>query len=125
MGPVSYGLWERCERFNWSITKQGIAVGTRPNVQICRPNRYMRYPSEKFPSCYPIRRECVTSEKVKLDNGCSCRYLPSTRGLQWLTILAAIFLILGLLLLYLKTISSAENGWLICLINQLKYLFFF
>ncbi|CAF3442594.1 unnamed protein product [Rotaria sp. Silwood1] len=109
MAPVSYGLWQRCEYMNITIMKQGIPLGIRPNVQICRPNRYMRYSPENFDSCYHIRRNCPVTEPEKLHEGCSCRYLPSAKGLQWLTVLAAIFLVLGLLSLYLKTITSPQN----------------
>jgi len=110
MSPVSYGLWQRCEYTNVTIMKQGVALGTRPNVQICRPNRYMRYSVNDFEACYSVRRNCPVTEPGQLPKGCSCRYLPSARGLQWLTVLAAIFLILGLLILYLKTIAKPENN---------------
>lgn len=108
--PTSYGLWQRCEHINHTVIKQGVALGTRQNVAICWPNRYMRYTPEKFDSCYNVRRNCPVSETVKLPEGCSCHYLPSTKVIQWLTILAAVFLIFGLLLLYLKTIASPQNG---------------
>ncbi|CAF2893269.1 unnamed protein product [Rotaria sp. Silwood2] len=109
MAPVSYGLWQRCENTNITIMKQGIPLGIRPNVQICRPNLYMRYSPDDFDTCYHIRRNCPVTEPEQLSAGCSCRYLPSTKGLQWLTVLAAIFLVIGLLLLYLKTITSPQN----------------
>ncbi|CAF1267233.1 unnamed protein product [Adineta steineri] len=109
MAPVSYGLWERCEYTNLTIMKQGVALGVRPNVRICRPNRYMRYSPEDFEKCYYIRRNCPVVEKSELPKECSCRYLPSARALQWLTILSAVFLVFGLLLLYLKTITSPQN----------------
>jgi len=109
MAPVSYGLWERCESMNITIMKQGVALGIRPNVQICRPNKYMRYSAKNFDVCYHIRRNCPVTEPAQLPKECSCSYLPSAKGLQWLTFLAAIFLILGLLLLYLKTITTAQN----------------
>jgi len=110
MSPVSYGLWQRCEYSNITIMKQGIALGVQPNVQLCRPNLYMRYSPDKFDTCYHIRRNCPVTEPSQLPEGCSCRYLPSARGLQWLTILAAVCLILGLLLLYLKIIAESQNG---------------
>lgn len=110
MAPVSYGLWERCESINATIIKQGVALGIRPNVQLCRPNLYMRYSPENYHRCYHIRRDCPVTPKENLPEECSCRYLPSTRGKQWLTILAAIFITLGLLILYLKTITSPQNG---------------
>lgn len=110
MPPVSYGLWQRCENANITIMKQGISLGTRPNVQICRPNRYMRYSVENFDTCYNIRRNCPVMDAGQLPNGCHCRYLPSARALQWLTILAAVFLVIGLLILYLKIIATAQNG---------------
>jgi hypothetical protein len=110
MPPVSYGLWKRCEKTNVTITKQGVALGTRHNVQICRPNVYMRYSVNRFDTCYSIRRNCPVMEPGQLPAGCSCRYLPSAKGLQWLTILAAVFLVIGLLILYLKTIASPQNG---------------
>lgn len=110
MAPVSYGLWERCEHVNFTVIKQGVALGIRPHIQICVPNRYMRYSPAKFPTCYQIRRNCPVIASDSLPEGCSCRYLPSANGLQWLTILAAIFLVFGLLLLYLNTISSGENS---------------
>jgi len=109
MPPVSYGLWQRCENNNITIMKQGVALGTRPNVQICRPNRYMRYSVESFDQCYNIRRNCPVMEAGQLPKGCSCRYLPSAKGLQWLTVLAAICLVIGLLILYLRTIATPEN----------------
>ncbi|CAF0766158.1 unnamed protein product [Rotaria sordida] len=117
MAPVSYGLWQRCEYANITIMKQGIALGIRPNVQICRPNRYMRYSSDNFDTCYHIRRNCPVTEQEQLPEGCLCRYLPSAKGLQWLTVLAAIFLVLGLLLLYLKTIASPQNDVAVLLIG--------
>lgn len=90
--------------------KQGVALGIRPNVQLCRPNLYMRYSADKHDSCYHVRRNCPVANLAQLPEGCSCRYLPSTRGLQWLTILAAVFLVLGLVLLYFKTIVSPQNS---------------
>ena len=110
MAPVSYGLWQRCELVNITIMKQGVALGIRPNVQLCRPNRYMRYSPDKYETCYYIRRNCPVTERAQLPDGCSCRYLPSTKFLQWLTIFTAVFLVIGLLLLYLKTITSPQNG---------------
>jgi hypothetical protein len=110
MGPVTYGLWQRCEYLNLTIMKQGVALGVRPNVQVCRPNRYMRYSSKNFDACYNIRRNCPVVEAGQLPEGCSCRYLPSTKALQWLTVLAAGCLILGLLILYLRIITSPQNG---------------
>lgn len=112
MAPVSYGLWQRCENVDTQIIKQGVTIGTRKNVQICWPNLYMRYPPEKFDICYSNRRSCPVLDKDHLPEGCTCRYLPSTQGLQWLTILAVAFIIFGLLLLYLKTIASAQNGFI-------------
>jgi hypothetical protein len=110
MAPVSYGLWQRCESVNMTIMKQGVALGIRPNVQICRANRYMRYSPMKYDTCYHIRRNCPVVEPSQLPQGCSCNYLPSTKALQWLTVFTAICLVLGLLLLYLKTIASGQNG---------------
>ena len=110
MVPVSYGLWSRCEYMNLTIMKQRVALGVRQNVQVCRPNHYMRYSADNFDTCYHIRRNCPVTEPEKLHEGCSCQYLPSTKGLQWLTILAAIFLVIGLILLYLRTILIANNG---------------
>jgi hypothetical protein len=110
MAPVSYGIWQRCEFKNETIVKQGVALGIRPNIQICYPNRYMRYSPDKFDTCYHIRRNCPVTQTKPLPEGCSCRYLPSAKALQWLTVLAGICLVLGLLLLYLKTVSSPQNG---------------
>lgn len=110
MAPVSYGLWQRCEYLNITIMKQGVALGIRPNVQTCRPNRYMRYSAEKFDTCYFIRRNCPVTDSLHLPADCSCRYLPSAKALQWLTILAAIFLVLGLLLLYFVAIVKPLNS---------------
>ena len=110
MTPVSYGIWDRCEYTNVSIIKQGVTVGYRSNVQFCYPNRYMRYSPESYQTCNHWRRSCPVLSKEKIPEGCSCRYLPSGKALQWLTVLAAIFLGLGLLLLYLKTITAPENS---------------
>jgi hypothetical protein len=110
MAPVSYGLWQRCEYTNITIVKQGVALGTRPNVFICRPNHYMRYSVENFEICYYIRRNCPVIEPGQLPKGCHCQYLPYAKGLQWLVILAAIFLIVGLLLLYLKIIATPQKS---------------
>lgn len=124
MGPVSYGLWQRCEKLNVTIMKQGVALGIRPNVQICRPNRYMRYTSDKFPACYHIRRNCAVHQQAQLPEGCLCRYLPSVRVLQWLSIVAAIFLVLGLLLLYFKTITSPQNDSAVFVLSYGPFLCF-
>jgi hypothetical protein len=70
----------------------------------------MRYSPDNYTSCYPIRRRCSVLEKHQLPKGCSCRYLTSAKVLQWLTVIAAIFLVLGLILLYLKIIASPQNG---------------
>jgi hypothetical protein len=90
--------------------KQGLALGVRPNVQLCRPNRYMRYSPDNYETCYTIRRNCPLPDHAHTHEGCSCRYLPSAKGLQWLTVLAAICLVIGLLILYLKLITSPQNG---------------
>jgi hypothetical protein len=109
MAPTSYGIWERCEYTNVTIIRQGVTMGTRKNVQFCYPNVYMRYTPEHYTTCNNYRRRCSVLEKSQIPEGCSCRYLPSAKGLQWLTILAALTLILGLLLIYLKLISSSQN----------------
>lgn len=110
MAPVSYGLWKRCEKINVNIVKQGVSLGTQPNVTVCRPNQYMRYSAKNFDKCYHLRRNCPVTPQSQLPSVCTCDYLPSTSALQWLTILAAVFLVIGLLVLYLKTIGTAENG---------------
>jgi hypothetical protein len=110
MAPVSYGIWERCEYTNVTVIRQGVTAGTRHNVQFCYPNHYMRYSPANYSLCTNIRRRCPTLDKSQLPEGCSCRYLPSAKGLQWLTVLAAIFLVFGLLLLYLKAITSPQNS---------------
>jgi len=124
MTPVSYGLWQRCEYTNVTIMKQGVALGTRPNVQICRPNRYMRYSPEKHNDCYNFRRQCPVMEGAQLPEGCSCRYLPSAKGLQWLTVLAAICLVLGLLILYFKLITSPQNDSAIFVLSYGPFICF-
>jgi len=113
MAPVSYGIWKRCEYTNVSVLRQGVAIGTLTNFQFCYPNYYMRYSPDNYNLCYNFRRRCSVLEKHQLPEGCSCRYLPFTKGLQWLTVLAAFFLFLGLILLYLKIIASPQNGWYI------------
>jgi hypothetical protein len=110
MTPVSYGIWERCEYTNITIIKQGVTIGTRTNVQFCYPNRYMRYSPNSYHTCNVWRRSCPVLTKDKIPAGCSCSYLPSAKALQWLTVLAAVCLILGLILLYLKIITAPENS---------------
>jgi hypothetical protein len=110
MEPVSYGLWQRCEYTNMTIVKQGVALGVRPHVQTCRPNVYLRYSPDKFRECYNIRRNCPVIQKEQIPQGCACRYLRSDRALQWLTVLAAVCIVLGLLFLHLKTIAQPQNG---------------
>jgi len=125
MGPVSYGLWQRCEYANVSIVKQGVALGTRHNVQLCRPNRYMRYSVANFDTCYYVRRNCPVTEPSQLPKGCSCRYLPSAKALQWLTILAAVCLVTGLIILYVKLITTPQKGLFIKKKNNFKIIFVF
>jgi len=125
MEPVSYGIWQRCEHINMTITKQGVALGIQQNIQICRPNHYMRYSPDKFPSCYHIRRNCPVTEENRLPEGCSCRYLPSAKGLQWLTFLAAVCLILGLLLIYLKVITTPQNDSAVFVLSYGPFICFF
>jgi len=124
MTPVSYGLWERCEYTSVSIMKQGVALGTRHNVHVCRPNRYMRYSVENFDTCYYVRRNCPVVEPGNLPKGCSCRYLPSTKGLQWLTILAAVFLSIGLLLLYVKLVTSSQKDTVVFALSYGPFICF-
>ena len=112
MPPVSYGLWQRCEYSNITIIKQGITLGSRSDVQICWPNRYMRYSSDNFDQCYAFRRDCPVKMNKDLPKGCSCNYLPSTKALQWLAILTATLLSFGLLLLHFNTIASPQNSLL-------------
>ncbi|CAF1398396.1 unnamed protein product [Adineta steineri] len=124
LSPVSYGLWQRCENTNLTIMKQGVALGVRPNVEICRPNLYMRYPPQKFNLCYNIRRNCPVLQVDQIPEGCSCRYLPSTRALQWLTVSAAIFLIIGILLLYLNNIAQPQNESAVLLVRYAPFICF-
>lgn len=124
MPPVSYGLWQRCENVNITVIKQGISLGTRPNVQVCRPNRYMRYSTENFDKCYNLRRNCPVVDQSQLPAECKCRYLPSTKALQWLTVLAAICLVIGLLILHLKTIGTAQNGSAVLVLNYGPFICF-
>ena len=99
-----------------TLLKQGVALGVRTDIKVCRPNRYMRYTPDTFHACYPTRRTCSVIDDDKLHEGCSCSYLPSTKGLQWLTCLGALCIILGLLLLYLKVITTPQNGLKIFLV---------
>ncbi|CAF1155841.1 unnamed protein product [Adineta steineri] len=124
LSPVSYGLWQRCENTNLTIMKQGVALGVRPNVEICRPNLYMRYTPQKFSLCYNIRRNCPVLQVDQIPEGCSCRYLPSTRALQWLTVSAAIFLIIGILLLYLNNIAQPQNESAVLLVRYAPFICF-
>lgn len=124
MSPVSYGLWKRCENLNITIVKQGVSFGTRPNVEVCIPNRYMRYSFNNFDKCYHLRRNCPVNEQSQLPAVCSCRYLPSTKALQWLTVLAAICLVIGLLILHLKTIGTAQNGAAVIVLNYGPFICF-
>ncbi len=104
--------------------KQGVALGTRHNVQLCRPNRYMRYSVENFDVCYYVRRNCPVTEPAQLPKGCSCQYLPSAKALQCLTIIAAAFLVIGLIILYIKLITSPQKGLFIATKNNFKRNFF-
>lgn len=110
MSPVTYGLWQRCEYENKTLTEQGIAIGIRLNVPICYPNRYLRYSPSSFKTCNFYRNKCAVVGKNDLPKECSCQYLPSSKGLQWLAIIATVCLILGLILLYLKAVAIPENS---------------
>ncbi|CAF3608659.1 unnamed protein product [Adineta steineri] len=124
VSPVSYGIWQRCEYSNLTIIKQGLALGVQPNVQICRPNLYMRYKPNEFNLCYNIRRYCPVLQVDQIPEGCSCRYLPSTKALQWFTVLAAVFLIIGLLLVYLNNIAQPQNESAILLVRYAPFVCF-
>jgi hypothetical protein len=69
----------------------------------------MRYTPKSFTRCHNIRRNCPVSNK-ETPAECQCNYLSSTKALQWLTIIAAVFISLGLILLYLRIISSPGNS---------------
>ncbi|CAF0893229.1 unnamed protein product [Didymodactylos carnosus] len=122
LAPISYGLWERCEMQNVTFQKQGLPINQRATY-VCLPNRYLRYSADHNNECFHRRRECGLYSSQTLPDGCKCRYLPSTKGLQWLTILAAIVLIIGLLLLYMKLIATPQNESAAFLLGFAPFLF--
>ncbi|CAF0892969.1 unnamed protein product [Didymodactylos carnosus] len=124
LAPISYGLWQRCEMQNVTFSKQAVGINAR-ETYVCMPNRYLRYNSEHNAECFYRRRECGLYSANSIPADCRCRYLPSTKGLQWLTILAAISLVLGLLLLYLKLIATAQNGSAAFLLGFAPFIFIF
>lgn len=125
MPPVTYGLWQRCEYENKSLTEQGVAVGVRLNVPICYPNRYLRYSPSSYRTCNFYRNKCPVMNKNDLLKECSCRYLPSSKALQWLTVLAAICLVLGLILLYFKAIATPQNNSAAFVLSHGPFICFF
>lgn len=57
---------------------------------------------------YESRHQCSSIVGVPLS--CQCRYLSVTRIQQWLSILAAVFLLWTIWIFYLKLIASPQNG---------------
>lgn len=106
-----YGLWTRCQYSNTSFVMPDIS--SQPNIEnfVCRPNTYVRYDifsKEASQKCYSSRHQC--SSIVDVPSDCKCKYLSVTKLQQWLSILAAIFILLAICVLYLKLIASPQNG---------------
>ncbi|CAF0893211.1 unnamed protein product [Didymodactylos carnosus] len=135
--PHYYGLWERCQYMDISFATPVVIKSSSTNIInfdtgtptirnfVCRPNTYLRYKSKDIDTeiCFIYRHLC--SSLTNVIHPCTCNYLPSTKGLQWCCILAAIFMILGLLLLYLKLIAIPQHDMLAFLLNFTPILFIF
>ncbi|CAF0892986.1 unnamed protein product [Didymodactylos carnosus] len=66
--------------------------------------------SNNNPHYYGFIYRHLCSSLTKVVHPCTCDYIPSTKGLQWCCILAALYLILGILVLYLKLIAAPQNA---------------
>jgi len=107
-----YGLWSRCQYSNTSFVIPDIS--SQPNIEnfVCRPNLYVRYDTtnqQQTQQCYEIRHQCSSIIGVFYPN-CQCQYLLSTQIQQWSTIIASIFLVLTIVILYLKLIASPQTS---------------
>lgn len=112
-----YGLWSRCQYSNTSFVIPDIS--SQPNIEnfVCRPNFYIRYDTtneQLNQICYESRHQCSSIIGVHPD--CKCKYLHSNQIQQWSTILASVFLLLTIIILYLKLIASPQTS---------SYLFIF
>jgi len=85
---TSIGLFTRCEP----------ADGFR--LETCFPNMY-----PMNDSCNP-RTTCWAKDP---DSSCACDYLPSTKGIAACTIIAAIFLGLAIIILFVDSINTKET----------------
>jgi len=105
-----YSLWTRCQYSNTSFVIPDIL--SQPNIEnfVCRPNTYLRYniySKEIMKTCYESRHQCSSIIGVHPD--CKCKYLFVTQIQQWCSILAAVFLLITIFVLYLKLIAKPQN----------------
>lgn len=85
---TSIGLFTRCERSTFS------------NLETCFPNRF---PTDN--TCDPIS-SCLPRSST---TSCSCDFLPSTKGIAACTIIAAVFLGLTIIILFIHSINTSET----------------
>jgi hypothetical protein len=83
-----------------------------------------------FPNVFPKNVSCsiVTCWTTNPSSSCSCDYLPSTKGIAACAIIAAIFLGLAIIILFIHSINTSETrtvGLLLGLLPLILLLFAF
>ncbi|CAF1615726.1 unnamed protein product [Adineta ricciae] len=94
-----------------NITLTGFNRTTIGLFMRCVPSDTL-YTEVCFPNTYPVlHRACKWSDcqNKNLTENCGCDYLPSTKGIAACTILAAVFLGISIILLFIHSIRTNET----------------
>ncbi|UJR22271.1 hypothetical protein I4U23_025331 [Adineta vaga] len=110
-----------------NITVTGFNRTTIGLFTRCVPSD-THYGETCFPNTYPvIHRACLWSycQNKNLTENCGCDYLPSTKGIAACAIIAAVFLGISIILLFIHSIKTNETSVTAILLSFLPLVLLF
>ncbi|UJR26832.1 hypothetical protein I4U23_008145 [Adineta vaga] len=103
--------WKKAEPRNSSIaTDYGFNYTSIGLFTRCVTNDFTKT-ENCFPNLYPKNSSCPVGYCLlrTSDSSCPCDFLPSTKGIAACTIIAAIFLGLAIIILFIHSINTSET----------------
>jgi hypothetical protein len=108
---MGFHHWKKADARNstyvsmYSINHTNVGLFTR-----CTPSTSTKEET-CFPNLFPNNKSCSVEICLQInpDASCSCGFLPSTKGIAACAIIAAIFLGLAIIILFIHSINTSET----------------
>jgi hypothetical protein len=105
INAMGHHHWKRATARNDTRNLTTIGLFTR-----CIPSEYNKTET-CFPNIYPGNTSCQWSDCLSraMNDTCQCDFLPSTKGIASCAIIAAVFLGVSIILLFIHSIKTTET----------------